>query len=319
LAACKHANGRDWWVTAQKFNTDTIFKILFTPNGIGSISTQHLNIPDIWYNVTQPTFSSDGSKFAMAYSNGGTVTEHYLYLFDFNRCTGMFSNPQIIDLSFGGIGWGLAFSPTGKYVYACASNYIYQIDADSLTVNTVANYDGFLSPGPVCCATTFWNMYLAANGKIYITSGSGVEHLHEMNYPDSAGTACDVQQHSISLGYAQLRAVPNHPNYYLGCDSTLGCPCLATSINEYSSHDFNFSLSPNPNNGNFKITYLLPQNKSGIFEMFDVNGRKVFSQVLPKWSTMQVIRLPEVANGVYSCAVTSDGYRMSKKIAVMEK
>jgi hypothetical protein len=42
-------------------------------------------------------------------------------------------------------------------------------------------------------------MYLAANGKLYITSGSSVQHLHEMNYPDSAGVACDVQQHAIEF------------------------------------------------------------------------------------------------------------------------
>ncbi|MGI8893798.1 MAG: hypothetical protein ACR2GN_10115, partial [Bacteroidia bacterium] len=98
--------------------------------------------------------------------------------------------------------------------------------------------------------------------KFIVTSGSGVQHLHEINYPDSAGTACDVQQHSISLGYAQLRAVPNHPNYYLGCDTTLGCPCLVApvGVNELQN-EFNLNIYPNPSSGNFNIIYLLPQNK----------------------------------------------------------
>ncbi|MBL0340264.1 MAG: hypothetical protein IPP71_04670 [Bacteroidetes bacterium] len=158
--------------------------------------------------------------------------------------------------------WGLAFSPSGQFAYSCSDNYIFQINIDDLSVDTVAIYDGFISPvGFSCCQTSFFNMYLAANGKIYVTSGSGVQHLHEINYSDSAGIACDVQQHAIYLGYAQLRAVPNHPNYYLGCDTTSSCACLTTGINEVTSHDFNFSVSPNPNNGSFKIMYLLPQNK----------------------------------------------------------
>ncbi len=320
LAACKHANGRDWWITAQKFNSDIIFTILLTPFGIANISTQHLNIPVLWYNVTQATFSQNGTKFGMAYSSGGTVTEHFLYLFDFNRCTGIFSNPQIIDLSIGGIGWGLAFSPSGKYVYACSSNYIFQIDTDNQTVDTVAVYDGFISPpGFTCCATTFWNMYLAANGKIYITSGSGVQHLHEMNYPDSAGAACDVQQHAINLGYAQLRSVPNHPNYYLGCDTTLGCTPCYVGIEEQGKHDFKFSIMPNPSNGIFKIIYLLPQNKNGTLEIFDINGRKVYEQRLPPWSTMQQVRLPEVKSGMYSCIITSGNERVVRKVVVVKE
>ncbi|MBK6640573.1 MAG: hypothetical protein IPG39_04730 [Bacteroidetes bacterium] len=97
--------------------------------------------------------------------------------------------------------------------------------------------------GDPCCATSFWNMYLAANGKIYVTSGSSVQHLTVINYPDSAGLACDVQQHAIDLvDYLHLRSVPNHPNYYLGCDTTLGCPCLTTGIEEHISHDFQFNV-----------------------------------------------------------------------------
>ncbi|MBL0343559.1 MAG: hypothetical protein IPP71_23505 [Bacteroidetes bacterium] len=105
----------------------------------------------------------------------------------------------------------------------CSSKIIFQIDTD----NFGRRHSGYLTTvlyrlTPIV-VQPFWNMYLAANGKIYVTSGSSVHHLHEINYPDSAGIASDVQQHSIFLGYAQLRAVPNHPNYYLGCDA---CLCL---------------------------------------------------------------------------------------------
>jgi hypothetical protein len=258
LAACKHANGRDWWILAMKDASDISYKILLTPTGVASITTEPLNIDPAFGSSMQIGFSMDGTKFICSKTDGGVIKEHFVRILDFDRCSGTFSNPRVFDVS-GSIGWGLAFSPSGRFAYACSSNNIYQFDLDSLTIDTVATYDGFISPpGQSCCATSFWNMYLAANGKIYITSGSGVQHLHEMNYPDSAGVACDVQQHAISLGsYAQLRAVPNHPNYNLGPVVGSVCDTLSVGLAE-PAHDFRFSISPNPvSDGVVKLTYLL--------------------------------------------------------------
>ena len=322
IGACRHANGRDWWVVMFEDSSDFVYKIHYSVNNTITISTQDLNFfPVAKGNSSQPTFSPDGTKFITTTYDNSISRNSYLILNDFDRCTGIFSNPHSIYLTSGDYLYGVSFSPSGEFIFATTSNYIFQINANNLNVDTVAIYDGFISPvGFSCCQTTFWNMYLAANGKIYVTSGSGVQHLHEINYPDSAGLACDVQQHSIFLGYAQLRAVPNHPNYYLGCDTTSSCPCLTTGIEEPENHDFKFSVSPNPNNGNFKISYLLPQNEKGKLEIYDVNGRKVYEMNLPPWSTMQSISLPvSVGSGVYNCVIVSDGERVNRKIAVFKE
>jgi hypothetical protein len=161
-------------------------------------------------------------------------------------------------------------------------------------------------------------MYLAANGKIYITSGSSVQHLHEMNYPDSAGVACDVQQHAIDLGsYLHLRAVPNHPNYNLGPVVGSICDTLSVGLTEVT-HDFHFSITPNPvSDGWVKLTYLLPQNKAGVLEVYDLTGQQVYSQQLPPWSTLQYVQLPELSNGLYTCVISSGNERVAKKMVVM--
>jgi len=160
-------------------------------------------------------------------------------------------------------------------------------------------------------------MYLAANGKIYITSGSSVKHHHEMNFPDNPGISCDVQQHSIDLNMWSLRAVPNHPNYYLG--ALTGSPCdTLTSNLELMEHNFKFSVSPNPSNGNFRIMYLLPQNEKGKLEVFDVNGRRVYEMNLAQWTTMQIIQLPEyISSGIYNCVISSGRGRLNRKIAII--
>jgi hypothetical protein len=124
-----------------------------------------------------------------------------------------------------------------------------------------------------------------------------------------------VQQHFINLGMWSFRAVPNHPNYYLG--ALTGSPCdTLTSIGELPEHDFRFSVAPNPSNGNFKIMYLLPQNQKGKLEVFDVNGRKVYEMNLPPWSTMQWVSLPDgLEAGVYGIRISSNGFSKSSKLA----
>lgn len=136
IGVCKHANGKDWWVVMMKDSSDIIFKILLTSNGIVSVSSQHLNyLPLPWGHTVQLMFSPDGKKFStttyfpekslpMDSANSSIV------LFDFDRCTGIFSNDQVVKLMDFDYIWGQSFSPSGKYVYACSSNYIFQIDTE---------------------------------------------------------------------------------------------------------------------------------------------------------------------------------------------
>ncbi|MEZ5067451.1 MAG: hypothetical protein R2847_02750 [Bacteroidia bacterium] len=64
ISACKHANGRDWWVAVLKDSSDIIYTLLLTPNGITNIQQQHLNVPmHISFDSIQ-AFSPDGSKYA---------------------------------------------------------------------------------------------------------------------------------------------------------------------------------------------------------------------------------------------------------------
>jgi hypothetical protein len=323
MAACRHANGRDWWVVAIKDSSDIAFKMLFTDVGLTSVTAQKLNVPLMWGNVTQPTFSPDGRKFAYTNYVPYQPDSFYILIFDFDRCSGMFTTHTPVYVNRGYL-WGLAFSPNSELVYTCAGDKLYQLDLNTYNLDTIATYDGYNSPFSWCCPTTFFNFYLAANGKIYLTSGNGVQHIHEMNFPDNVGTACDFQQHVIPtpMGAIHRGSVPNHPNYYLGCDTTSGCPCLVptTGINEINVHDFKFKIFPNPVTNNIlNISYLLPQNKQGLFEVYDVTGKVVFKYILPQWSNVQSFKLPKLANGIYNCLLTSDNKRVSKKVAVLNE
>ncbi len=296
LAACKHGNGRDWWVIALSDSGNIAYKFLLTPDTIVFVNQQTLPVQPFWGFAGQPVFSPDGEKFAFASGNGNGTTGYWtsrVQLFDFDRCNGSFVLDTLIDYSDGNVGVGTAFSPNSKYLYFSTTEHIYQINADTSDIGStyqlVATNDTFLSV--FSTHTNFFNMYLAANGKIYISSTSSVRHLHEINYPDSAGTSCNVNLHNVYTGTIYI-GVPNHPNYYLG--RKIGSPCDSlTSLSPLNPPMGDLKIFPNPNNGNFKIMYLLPQNKAGKLEIFDINGRAVYSQNLPQWSTLQFISLPK--------------------------
>jgi hypothetical protein len=327
INACKHANGRDWWIIVLKDHSDSVYKVLLTPFGITSVTTQSLGFtPHDGFNG-QPQFSPDGTKFAYhqrIYGPNGHPVTHEIRYVNFDRCTGNFYSPQLISMVDYYSGYGLAFSSNSKYLYFSTWYKILQLNTDttniSASLDTVANYDGYCYPDNQSC-TDFWFMYLAADSKIYITSGSSVIDIHCISSPDSAGVQCNVQQHLIRTPCYTGRGNVLHPNYYLGPVIGSACDTLAhVGLQEHLEEIQNFQISPNPlQDGALKITYLLPQNKSGVFELFDTNGKVLFTQKLPEWSSLQYLYLPELSNGLYYCSITSGNSRMTQKLIVLKK
>ena len=83
LTATRHGNGRDWWILAQKRNTNCYYKLLLDSTGVllipelncgGSITDSN--------GIGACSFSPDGSKYV--YFSGITG----INIFDFDRCTG---------------------------------------------------------------------------------------------------------------------------------------------------------------------------------------------------------------------------------------
>lgn len=260
LTACKHANGRDWWLLSHKFESDTFYKFLVTPSGIqgpwidetGSWRTNYFG---------QTVFSPDGSKFAYYEPNSD------LDIWDFDRCSGVLSNLIHVDINDSMGAGGATFSRNGRYLYVSSVNFVYQFDMMAtdipLSQITVAIYDGFFNGSGF--PTQFYQMLLAPDDKIYINSPSGVYDYHVINYPDSAGLACDLQQHSIHLpGYSV--SLPNHPNYFLGPISGSVCDSLTSDVPNIPSLIQSFNIFPNPTRNILYIT----QGKKELIESINI-------------------------------------------------
>lgn len=229
MTACKHANGRDWWVVINKYPSNKFYKLLVDETGVQINDIQSIG-DTLMRGLGQAVFSPDGSKY-IQYMGVSTALGNYLHIYDFDRCTGEFFNP--ITSHFFGIDYsqGASISSNSRYLYLPADYVIYQYDlwADDIatTKDTVVVYDGFGDPFP----TRFFLAQLAPDGKIYISANNSTNYLTVIHRPDNPGEACDVEQHGLRLPTRNFVSIPNNPYYRLG--PLDGSPCDTLGLNNY--------------------------------------------------------------------------------------
>ena len=121
LTAVRHANGRDWWVITFKNDTNQFYRFLVSPNGVSFVGIQEVG--DIFsHSLGQTSFSPDGKWYARYNWIGviGVQTWKRIDLYQFDRCTGLFSNHQHELLPGEGAPGGVAFSPNSELLYISA-------------------------------------------------------------------------------------------------------------------------------------------------------------------------------------------------------
>ena len=222
LSACKHANGKDWWIINLSYNSKKFYRLLLTKNGISG-PWEQLNGPerDTLDELGQSVFSPDGKKYACIYLASGKA-----WIMNFDRNTGLFSNLQILDFETKK-DWhlrGVAFSPNNKYLYVAADYFLYQYNTDTSDVQSskilIDSNDGYGLPDwPYFI--TFGIEQLGPDGKIYIGQLLGsLRQWSIINKPDEKGIACDFKQHSLLFPVYSIPTPPIQPNFRLGPDTT---------------------------------------------------------------------------------------------------
>lgn len=260
--ACQHENGRDWWTIQGREGINEFYKILVDTSGVHVVDTFSIGSEeDYWITGGQCSYSPSGDMLASYNDNG-------LMLYDFDRSTGDLSNFRSYkSLPTSGGSLGLAFSPSGRFIYCGSKHGLYQVDlwhegADDFivlvdTVDQKAEYP---------FNSSFSIMALAPDCKIYIAFGNGIFYWHVIHRPDEKGTACNLEQ-GVRLPFNNgIRTMPNHPNFRIDedavCDSTL------TSIVDILRIDGEkISVYPNP----AKTTIHLTAPVTG-YRLYDLSG-----------------------------------------------
>lgn len=325
VTATRHANGRDWWVVMPRRTSSGFHVGLLTPEGFEDKGVQSIGLDTLQYAYCcgQTVFSPDGSKYIKHMPHYGVE------LLDFDRCTGILSNPVYIDFSSDNNGagnprGGVIVAPGGRYLYVTTAYHILQYDlwAPDLaaSVDTVATWDGFYSPYP----TGFFQLALAPNGKIYIVSGSTNDVLHVIHQPDSAGVACQVEQHGFSVPTLTGWSAPNFPNFKLG--ALAGSPCDtippdSTMTSGYYSSGWTDHLLAYPNPATdflhlIKISGSFGQ--TGILRVYASTGAVATQRRLESQDSEFALLLDAWPNGMYWWEVLWDDGRKEAGAFVKE-
>jgi hypothetical protein len=292
MTACKHANGRDYWIVIPGHHNNEFYEFLLAPDTILGPFLQSIGpIFNSQYDYGYSKFSQDGSKYVTSCAEG------LILVMDFDRCSGQFSNPETLFHNASTIpnqpvsgAVSVEFSTSGQFLYATNSADLTQYnlsssdvqDSDEIYVSDSNDFFGLdmLQLGP--------------NGKMYCsTYNGGLYALHVINYPDSLGSSCGFVyggQHTLTNNSVN---VPNMINYNLGPLIGSGCDTIKTGIANAGENNL-LRIRPNPAD---KYLYVeVGMQGSYEFDLLNAAG-----QILDKKETRQVdiFDTEHLASGVY--------------------
>ncbi len=339
LQAVKHANGRDWWLVSKlsslnntRHNRFIIY--LITPYGISPEMTFDFNdAADL--DFQKITFNPNNTKI-MAINLWGYMCE-----FDFDRCSGIISNPRLIyseitTAPFNRLFWEGSYSPDGNLFYVSTSrwtgvneSYLIQYDLNSTSIPNSADTIDITYPpiGPGA-------IRLAPDGKIYYSRAYESSNTNSFPYADSMynyinmnlsvinnpngiGTTCDFRPFSFYLGGKRTYYdLPNNPNYNLGPIVGSACDSLLNSVQVFNKSEHLIEVYPTPiQNGNFTILYPLVKSDSEL-ELIDMRGNIIVKYQLPKYSSYKHLDLPTISSGIYLARMINVSGSWSVKFVV---
>jgi hypothetical protein len=307
--ACRHANGRDWWIIMCTYNDKYYHLYLLTPQGVQYMGQKIVATP-VMTGFSQSVFSPDGNIF-VSYQAILVAGGKNIHIYDFDRCLGLIEEKAYITLNDTAVGNGAAISPNSRYLYIMANWKIYQFDLLATNIGatktTVAVWDGFYDesiPSP----TTFNLGQIGPDGKIYVNTRSmNNRYFHVIENPNEAGLACNVAQHSLQLPHYNFVSMPHFPNFRLGavagseCDSLgFGYPVsIKPPTTALPTTDIGFTPYPNPAKEYSHLYFGHALGSGYRLMVYDVNGRLAHEAALSTAAIGYTLPVYDWSAGLY--------------------
>ena len=339
LAAIKHGNGRDMWIFVRQWDDQTtthdydeFHTFLITPDSLIGPFSQHIGSfsNNSFYRI-EP--SLDGTKIMCTERRG------ILELFDFDRCSGLLSNPVTIEPrrplfqpypSY----WSCEVSISKSVLYVSSiyaginndSSYLFQYDLTA--ANIEASRDTILGlPNPYLIGL----LELAPDKKIYCSISFGTtypyqdsmfnvcnQHLSVINYPDSLGSACNFQIHNFYLGGKRTYiGLPNNPNYELPAWGGSICDTLGLWNQTSSNTSQQTKLNVFYHSG-WQTAFINAEGLKGknfTLHVVDISGKVVYAEhgsLSSKYYTKD-FQCENLENGMYIVLFETEKDRLVKK------
>lgn len=266
ITACKHGNGRDWWLL--QFSKSRVYTYLITNEGIALNHIQELPFELALQFTGQSKFSPSGDYFAYHGLIDINSDEGMgLMISEFDRCSGDLINPKLEHLpSFENLfDNGLEFSPNGNLLYISTALRIIQYDLTAADIYAsemvVAENNGLfncgieVSPNP----KGFGQMQLAPDNQIYISLAVQCNDVHIIRHPNVRGVDCEVEQNAIILPTFVAGTIPTTNTYRLGPLDGSACDTLALNNHPVSRYWYEQSPTDHLTSQFWDVSYFRPE------------------------------------------------------------
>jgi hypothetical protein len=311
FTAMRHGNRRDWWVIVPEFGNRTWHTFLLSPQGIEAQAPQNqsLVLPDC-----EKYMATAASPVGRHIANWGDCK---LTVFRFNTCDGAIQDPLEFAAPDHWIpGGGLAFSSTGRYLYATSQNVLFRVDVLAWQVlDTMRfSFDPYNQSPYDVRGNTFHHLVNGPDDMIYGNIPSRAKHLHVIKSPDSYfKDDIDFQAQGVKLPVTGVRTLPHLPNYRFNLwFSNPPCDTLGITPTTQAWVGATPKVRPNPAQDILYLDLPTPEQVASV-HLTDALGRVVYSS--DQW--MPSISLAQLPEGVYYLMIRqARGAVFSEKVVV---
>ena len=312
FSACRHANGRDWWVIKPGWQSNKFYRGVLNPDGI-TMEPFYVDLVPEEINNTflYSNFSLDGSKY-YTYASG---SHRNLTLYDFDRCEGILYNPVIIE--FDSIFYNennltiVFFSPDASKVYFNRPGFynpiseisvpggLYQYDIATNSMNFVFEYSQ--ARGLMVSPNGKWILYDGYEEDTTTSLGFRL-YLSVMYEPNKPVLECNLQENQFEIDNVFNFETPqNWANYRLGPIDGSVCDSLGLDAPIDTGLEILFKeqvkVFPNPTNSVFNIAL---QNKAPrSLRVFDMLGKEVYIAFTNAKEAQINLKDLNLSNGIY--------------------
>jgi hypothetical protein len=317
MQACRHANGRDWWIVKPHIYSDLYYIGLLTPQGI---EMQLIQIPNVPHNLrinSSSKFNIQGTKY-IQYVGG---IQRLIHEYDFDRCNGTLSNFVVHDISdsIAPNDNGLAtmtISPDGSKFYIKRNSSIgitgglYQVDLASDSMKLIAIYAGTPQMMPNGKKMIFRESFLDSNDVFQ-------RRVSEISNPNASFNELEIHHFKYNPPNALDGIAPNNFAYMrLGADTLSICDSLSV-ITRKSAYEKPSGLVVYPNPATDYLQIEVQERSNTQYKITNY-----FGQVVHIWQSDQIkqnIELNNIRNGFYLLQATSNVGRVVQKKFVIQR
>jgi hypothetical protein len=315
MQACRHANGRDWWLIKPDIWSNKYFIWLISPQGIQMNSITLDGVPSIFRVNTSSKFNIQGTKYI--HYNGGR--SRVVHEFDFDRCTGTLSNFVLHDISdsISPLDNRLAtmtISPDGSKFYIKRSTSqsaglvqgLFQVDLVTDSMKLISRY-GYCPQ-------------LTPNGKNIIfpddsllAPNQWLTRVSEIENPDSNFNELIIHKYKYNTPNSMITVAPNNFAYMrLGADTLSICDSLSVITKRNGKQNQNgLVVFPNPANHQLNLTFEI--STKGYIIITDALGKVVFSYTINNPILELPIDIANFNNGIYYLSYRNKEVSIHKK------